>query len=83
MTPMELSQSRQSFAAFLHPANLGALDASVAAKVLAAGGDVAMIIDRDGVICDLSVSNEDLHLDGHDTWIDKRWVDTVTLESRW
>ena len=82
MTPMELSQSRQSFAAFLHPANLGALDASVAAKVLAAGGDVAMIIDRDGVICDLSVSNEDLHLDGHDTWIDKRWVDTVSLESR-
>ena len=82
MTIMELSQSRQSFATFMHPANLGALDASVAAKVLAAGGDVAMIIDRDGVICDLSVSNEDLQLDGHDTWIQKRWVDTVTLDSR-
>jgi transcriptional regulator PpsR len=79
---MELSQARQSFASFLHPANLGALDASVAAKVLAAGGDVAMIIDRDGVICDLCVSNQELELDGHDTWIRKRWVDTVTLESR-
>jgi transcriptional regulator PpsR len=79
---MELSQSRQPFASFIQPANLGALDASVAAKVLAAGGDVAMIIDRDGVICDLSVSNEDLQLDGHDTWVQKRWVDTVTLDSR-
>jgi transcriptional regulator PpsR len=79
---MELSRSSLPFANFLHPANLGALDASVAAKVLAAGGDVAMIIDRDGVICDLSVSNEDLQLDGHDTWIQKHWVDIVTLESR-
>jgi transcriptional regulator PpsR len=79
---MDMSQSRQPFATFLHPANLGALDASVAAKVLAAGGDVAMIIDRDGIICDLSVSNPDLELDGYDTWIQKRWVDTVTLDSR-
>lgn len=82
MTLMELSQSRQLFPAFIQPANLGALDASVAAKVLAAGGDVAMIVDRDGVICDLSVSNQELELDGHDTWVHKRWVDTVTLESR-
>jgi transcriptional regulator PpsR len=79
---MDMSNSRQSFATFLHPSNLGALDASVAVKVLAAGGDVAMIVDKNGVICDLSVSNEDLQLDGHDTWVHSRWVDTVTLESR-
>ncbi len=79
---MESSHSRQAFATFIHPSNLGALDASVAAKVLAAGGDVAMIIDRDGVICDLSVSNPDLDLAGHDTWVHKRWADTVTLDSR-
>ena len=79
---MEFSQSRQPFATFLQPSNLGTLDASVAVKVLAAGGDVVMIMDRDGVICDFSVSNDDLHLEGHETWIDKRWVDTVTLDSR-
>jgi transcriptional regulator PpsR len=79
---MEMRPSRQSFAAFLHPNNLGELDPSVAAKVLAAGGDVAMIIDRHGIICDLAVSNEDLQLEGHDTWVSKAWADTVTLDSR-
>ena len=79
---MELTSSRKTFAAFLQPNNLGELAPSVAAKVLAAGGDVAMIIDRHGVICDLAVSNQDLQLDGHDTWINKSWADTVTLESR-
>jgi transcriptional regulator PpsR len=82
MTHMELSSSRQSFAALLQPSSLGALDPSVAAKVLAAGGDVALIIDRFGVICDLAVSNEDLKLDGPDTWIGKRWSDTVSIDSR-
>lgn len=61
---------------------LGGLDASVAAKVVAAGSDVAMIIDRDGVICDLALSSEDLHLDGFEGMLDKRWRDTVTVESR-
>lgn len=61
---------------------LGGLDESVVAKVVAAGSDVAMVIDRDGVICDLALNNEDLHLDGFDTWLDKRWADTVTIESR-
>ncbi len=79
---MDLHTSNKRFAAFLHPNNLGELDPSVAAKVLAAGGDVAMIIDRNGIICDLAVSNEDLELDGHDGWISKAWADTVTLDSR-
>ncbi|MBC7770019.1 MAG: transcriptional regulator PpsR [Phycisphaerales bacterium] len=61
---------------------LGALGAEVSAKVVAAGGDVAMIIDRDGVIRDLAVGNEDLARDGLHDWLDKRWTDTVTLESR-
>jgi transcriptional regulator PpsR len=79
---MDLNISTNRFAAFLHPNNLGELDPSVAAKVLAAGGDIAMIIDRNGIICDLAVSNEELPLDGHDGWVSKAWVDTVTLDSR-
>jgi transcriptional regulator PpsR len=61
---------------------LGVLDAKVAAKVVAAGGDVAMIIDRGGVIRDVAVSSQDLLRDGVDQWLDRRWSDTVTVESR-
>ena len=61
---------------------LGDLDASVAQQVVAAGGDVAMVIDRDGVIRDLALSNDALDRDGARAWLDRRWLDTVTIESR-
>ncbi|GIU66712.1 transcriptional regulator PpsR [Candidatus Phycosocius spiralis] len=66
----------------LQPAALGDLEASVAVKVLAAGGDVAMILDRDGVICDVAVGNTDLQLDDFEGWVNKPWLDTVTQECR-
>jgi hypothetical protein len=56
---------------------LGALDARVAAKVAAAGGDVAMIIDRSGFIRDMALNNSDMVQDGFETWLDRRWADTV------
>ncbi|MGE0594865.1 MAG: transcriptional regulator PpsR [Hyphomonadaceae bacterium] len=61
---------------------LGALEGKVAAKVVAAGGDVAMIIDRGGFIRDLAINNRDLVSDGFEGWLDRRWADTVTTESR-
>lgn len=61
---------------------LGDIDASVAETLVAAGGDVAMVIDRNGVICDLALSNEDMVRDGAESWLDRRWSDTVTVESR-
>ena len=61
---------------------LGALDGKVAAKVVAAGGDVAMIIDRGGVIRDLAVNSRDMVNDGFEGWLDRRWADTVTNDSR-
>lgn len=61
---------------------LGSLDADVAEQVVAAGGDVAMVIDRDGVICDLAVTNEMMAKDGADAWLDRRWADTVTIDSK-
>jgi len=61
---------------------LGALDASVAAKVAAAGGDVAMIIDRSGFIRDMAVNNSDMVQDGFESWLDRRWADTVMADSR-
>jgi transcriptional regulator PpsR len=61
---------------------LGGLDSSVARKVVAAGGDVALVIDREGFICDLAVSNEAIARDGADSWLDRRWSDTVTTDSK-
>lgn len=61
---------------------LGSLDSAVAQRVVAAGGDVALVIDREGVICDLAVSSEAIARDGADTWLDRRWTDTVTLDSK-
>jgi transcriptional regulator PpsR len=61
---------------------LGELDAHVAKKVVAAGGDVAMVIDRHGVICDLAVNNEAVARDGANAWLDQRWSDTVTVDSK-
>ena len=61
---------------------LGTLDATVAETVVAVGGDVAMVIDRDGVIRDIALSNESMAGDGVDSWLDRRWSDTVTSESR-
>ena len=61
---------------------LGALDAKVAAKVAAAGGDVAMIIDRSGFIRDMALNNNDMVQDGFEGWLDRRWADTVMADSR-
>ncbi len=61
---------------------LGNLDAVVAARVVAAGGDVALIIDRHGVIQDMAISNDEMARDGAISWLDQCWSDTVTAESR-
>ncbi len=58
------------------------LDVAVAARIVAAGSDVAMLIDADGVIRDMALGNDDMIKDGAATWLDKRWSDTVTVESR-
>jgi transcriptional regulator PpsR len=79
---MEHLQPNQNFGPLLQPAALGDLEASIAVKVLAAGGDVAMVLDRNGVICDLAVGNTDLQLDDFESWVNKPWLDTVTLECR-
>jgi transcriptional regulator PpsR len=61
---------------------LADLDAGVVATIVAAGGDVAMVIDHEGVIRDIAVSNEGMARDGALTWLDQRWSDTVSSESR-
>ena len=62
--------------------SLGDLDAEVAARVIAAAADVALVVDADGVIRDLAFGTEELAPEGHDRWAGRPWVETVTVESR-
>lgn len=61
---------------------LGDLDAEVAAKLVVASADVALIVDGKGVIRDLALDSRDLVQDGFESWIGRPWIDTVTVESR-
>jgi transcriptional regulator PpsR len=62
--------------------SLGSLDAKAAGELIAAAVDVALIIDEHGVIRDMAFGSEDLSREGHSSWLGKRWIDTVTDESR-
>lgn len=61
---------------------LGGLTLDVVAQLVAASTDIALIIDRDGVIRDLSVGDIDLVSRGLGDWIHQPWAETVTEESR-
>ena len=58
------------------------LSPEAAGRLAAAAGDVTMVVDRDGVIRDLALANEALERDGAAGWLDRRWRDVVTAESR-
>ena len=57
-------------------------DADLAARVIAASGDVALVLDGDGVIRDVALGSGDLPVEGIDDWLDRPWIDTVTSDSR-
>ncbi len=60
-------------------AELGAEDTG---NLIACATDVALIIE-DGVIRDVALGNDELTRGGFDrSWRDKRWIETVTIESR-
>lgn len=62
--------------------SLGGFDAETAASLIAAVADVALVVDSNGVICDVSIGNDDISFEGHGDWVGRRWSDTVTPESR-
>jgi transcriptional regulator PpsR len=61
---------------------LGNLDADAAARLIAAAGDVALIVDAKGVIRDVAFSDSELAKHGFESWLGQRWHDIVTVESR-
>jgi transcriptional regulator PpsR len=64
--------------------SLGNLDAEAAATLIAASSDIALIIDAEGVIRDVSFHSEELanDLEAADQWVGRLWTDIVTPESR-
>lgn len=69
-------------AAAFRRGGVGALDAASAARMAAASGDLALVLDQNGVICDVAVTHPDLRDAGVESWLDKRLSDTVALDSR-
>jgi transcriptional regulator PpsR len=64
--------------------SLGTLETDAVAKLIAAAADVALILDRDGLVVDVAFHREEFsaELSGSPAWIGRRWSDIVTPESR-
>ena len=63
--------------------SIGSLDATTAATLVATSAD-ALVLDRDGVIQDMSVQASDLslELEGFGRWLGRPWSDTVSADSQ-
>lgn len=59
------------------------LDRDSAIALIAAAGDIALVVDQRGVILEVSTSDSDNGI-GQDSagWVGRPWVETVTVESR-
>lgn len=67
---------------FMAPAeNLGTINAQTVASLLGAAADIALVIDKHGVIRDLSVSSEELASKNVQSWIGRKWSATVSSDS--
>ncbi len=79
---MDAATNREATLSFRSPKKfLGDFDANMTAKVIASASDIALIIDS-GVIKDIAVGNEELTREGCDAWRGRKWIETVTVESR-
>ena len=61
---------------------LSHLDAENAGALIASAADVALVMDRDGVILDVAFSEADLVNEIGGDWIGRLWVTTVSPDSR-
>ena len=64
--------------------SLGDLGAQLAAKLIAAATDVAVVVDGQGFIRDVAFNKEELslELDGHGRWLGSKLAEIVTPETR-
>ncbi len=63
-------------------ASLGVLDAYAAARLVESAGDLALVIDADGHVIDVTFAGEDWSGGGATRWRGQEWSAIVTVESR-
>lgn len=63
-------------------ASIGDVNAETAAGLITAAADVALILDDRGIILDLAFDRDDLPSHDVEAWLNRPWLDTVTVESR-
>lgn len=63
---------------------IGMLDADTAATLVATASDVALVMDRDGVIQDMAFQQTDLSVElaSYGRWFGRPWSETVSTESQ-
>ena len=62
--------------------SFGGLDAEATAGLVAAASDIAIVIDKKGIIRDFACDSGVISGASPEEWIGKPWQDTVTIESR-
>lgn len=64
--------------------SLGDLTGSAAAKLIAAATDVALVVDKEGVVRDVAFNKEELalELDGQGRWLGSKLIDIVTPDTQ-
>ncbi|MCF4126287.1 transcriptional regulator PpsR [Methylobacterium sp. SyP6R] len=58
------------------------LDPRMTGSLVAAASDVSLVVDGEGIIRDAAFAADGLSEEAGDRWLGRRWVDTVTVESR-
>jgi transcriptional regulator PpsR len=62
--------------------HLAGFDFETAGALIATAADVSLILDAKGVILDVAFADGDLAKAAYREWLGRRWVDTVTSETR-
>ncbi len=62
--------------------SFGGLDAESVANLITAAADVALVVDKKGVIRDVSCGNDEFALESCKHWVGRPWADTVTSETK-
>jgi transcriptional regulator PpsR len=58
------------------------LDAEQAQRLIDAAGDIALVLDADGVVLDVRAHDRELQKTAKRAWVGKPWAETVTIDSR-
>lgn len=62
--------------------SVGDLDAEATARLISATSDIALIVDREGIVRDVTAGSDELSAEGCAAWVGKAFQETVTIESR-